>query len=61
MIFDPNYPYIYPHYVDRRKGHNTLSLMINMSNDERFFGLYGMLENVEMVAGTGFEPVTFGL
>ena len=29
MIFDPKYPiYLYPDYVDMRKGHNTLSYVI---------------------------------
>ena len=33
MIFDPIYPiYVYPNYVDMRKGHNTLSFMINLSD-----------------------------
>ena len=29
MIFDPGYPiFLYPDYVDMRKGHNTLSFII---------------------------------
>ncbi len=29
MIFDPSYPiYLYPKYVDMRKGHNTLSFIV---------------------------------
>lgn len=29
MIFDPSYPiYLYPEYVDMRKGHNTLSFLV---------------------------------
>jgi transposase len=29
MIFDPKYPiFIYPEYVDMRKGHNTLSYVV---------------------------------
>ncbi|MGB0454669.1 MAG: IS66 family insertion sequence element accessory protein TnpB [Bacteriovoracaceae bacterium] len=29
MIFDPKYPiYLYPEYVDMRKGHNTLAYIV---------------------------------
>lgn len=29
MIFDPQYPiFLYPEYVDMRKGHNTLSFVV---------------------------------
>ena len=34
MIFDPQYPiFLYPEYVDMRKGHNTLSYIVIQKMD----------------------------
>ena len=34
MIFDPQYPiFLYPHYTDMRKGHNTLAYIVIQKMD----------------------------